>query len=206
MPRVADHDERRANIAHAFQRLVVAGGPATATFARIAHEAEVSVGAIQHYFPDRVAVLRFSYEHGAEEMLQRIEAQVAEHERRHETIASMTLAGLRQLLPLDEVRRQEAAVHRSLLSEAPHDDALAQVARAVSSRLRRRIATGIANAKTCGEVAAEVDEAAAAVRLLAVAHGLGLEISVSGESTHDVDAVLQPVLDTVFTGRCRRHD
>lgn len=76
----------------------------------------------------------------------------------------------------------------------------------MSARLRDRIARGIHNAKACGEVSPEVDEAAAAVRLLAVTIGLGLEMSVSDGHAHDVKAVLRPVLDTVFTGRCRRHD
>lgn len=195
-------------MAAAFQHLMAVGGPRATSFAAIAREAGVSVGMIQHYFPDRASVLQFSYEHSAATMVQRVEKRVAEGEGRRETIATMVLAGLQQLLPLDDVRRGEAAVYRGLLAEAPYDDALGQVARSVSEALRLRLATAVANGKTCGEVAGDVDAAAAAVRLLAVTTGLGLDMATRSEAMgpDDTTDVLRPVVDIVFTGRCRRHD
>lgn len=206
MPRVADHDERRASIAGAFQRLVATEGPTATSFARVAREAGVSVGSIQHYFPDRAALIRFSYEHGTAEMVRRVDARVAQGERRRETIATMVLAGLQELLPLDDVRRAESSVYWSLMSNSPHDETLAEVARSVSAGLRDRLATAVANGKECGEVSTEVDEAVAAVRLLAATSGLRLEMGIDGnrEATSYTVEVLRPVITTVFTRPCSR--
>ncbi|WP_180967261.1 TetR/AcrR family transcriptional regulator [Zhihengliuella halotolerans] len=208
MPRSSDHEERRTLIATAFQRLLAEEGPTATSLARVAREAQVSVGSIQHYFADRQALLHFSYTSNAEAVVQRVQVRVEQGERDRESIATMTLAGLGQLLPLDEMRRTEMAVHRQLLAEAPFNPDLAKVAQNVSHALLERLALGIANGKKCGEVDSSTDPDAAATTLLATTQGLGLVLDTSGRIVRpeDVSDVLQPVAANIFSGPCRHHD
>ncbi|MEV6276741.1 TetR/AcrR family transcriptional regulator [Nocardia sp. NPDC051832] len=204
MPRTADHDQRRELMAQAFQRLLAAEGLAQVTFARVAAEAGISVGLIQHYFANKAALLRFSYEH----CLRRIDARIAAHvdagEAAHAPISTMLLSCLHELLPVDAERTVEFRVERSLWTSACHDPALAQIARHASLDTHRRVARAIDNGKRCGEVESGIDTDAAAALILATTRGLAdtLALGIAAKP----DDLLRPVLATVFTGRCRHHD
>ncbi|HEY1133895.1 MAG TPA: hypothetical protein VGE77_04905 [Nocardioides sp.] len=59
----------------------------------------------------------------------------------------------------------------------------------------------------CGEVADGTDTDVAATWILSVAHGLADVVALTGDPTRaTIDAVLDPVVATVFTGRCRRYE
>ncbi|MFD0891598.1 TetR/AcrR family transcriptional regulator, partial [Streptosporangium algeriense] len=60
MPKRVDHDARREEIARAALRLCVREGPASVTVGRVAAEAEISKGLVQHYFPAKEALLRLA--------------------------------------------------------------------------------------------------------------------------------------------------
>ena len=86
---------------------------------------------------------------------------------------------------------------------ALHDPSLAAVATATDQDRHARIATAVANGKHCGEVMADVDPALAASRILATVNGLAGRMTYDPSSRDEVDAVLPPVLATVFTGQCQ---
>jgi len=62
MPKLVDHDERRAELAEAVWRVVAQGGFEALTMRRISVEASWSLGAVAHYFPNKDALLLFAYE------------------------------------------------------------------------------------------------------------------------------------------------
>ncbi|MGW3364434.1 TetR/AcrR family transcriptional regulator [Streptosporangium canum] len=78
VPRVADPDQRRAQIARAFQRLLAAEGVAGVSFSRVAAEAGVSVGLIQHYFAGKDELLHFAYDDAVRRMSERVRKRVRE--------------------------------------------------------------------------------------------------------------------------------
>lgn len=208
MPRVADHDQRRAVVARAFQRLLAAEGLPRVTFSKVATEAGISVGLIQHYFSTKDELLRFAYD----DCLRRSADRVAEHIRDGEAagqpISSMLRAGLAELLPLDTERIVEYRVERSLWNLSLNDPVLAEAARGAHHELHGRITTAIDNGKECGEVRTEVDSSAAASMITATTRGLADTLSIEAPVDTDelIDAVLQPVISIVFTGRCRRFE
>ncbi|MGC4940732.1 TetR/AcrR family transcriptional regulator [Kribbella sp. DT2] len=221
MPRVADHAERRLTIAAAFQKLVADEGLRRTSFVRVAAEAGVSVGLIQHYFANRDELLLFAYEEGLRSIAARVEARIQAGESAGRPISAILLSGLEELLPLDEQRSVEYRVQQSLRTEALSDDALAQVVRQAAAALHARVATAIGNGKECGEVEAAVDADRNAMMILATADGLAAALAlpespalpqvsaqseVSARADLRADAVLRPVLDLVFTGRCRHFD
>ncbi|MFC6086996.1 TetR/AcrR family transcriptional regulator [Sphaerisporangium aureirubrum] len=60
MPKRVDHDSRREEIARAALRLCVREGLASVTIGRVAAEAAISKGLVQHYFPTKEALLRLA--------------------------------------------------------------------------------------------------------------------------------------------------
>ncbi|WP_299038949.1 TetR/AcrR family transcriptional regulator [uncultured Pseudokineococcus sp.] len=60
MPPSTDHDARRRAIAHAVWATVSEHGIEGTTMRRVAAAGSISVGRIQHYFPSREEMLRFS--------------------------------------------------------------------------------------------------------------------------------------------------
>ncbi|APE37006.1 hypothetical protein BOX37_27215 [Nocardia mangyaensis] len=209
MPRVADHDQRRAVMTHAFQRLLAAEGLNRVSFTRVAAEAGVSVGLIQHYFANKDELLRFSYEDCLRRSADRVATHIRAGEAAGRPISAMLLAGLTELLPLDGDRTVEFRVERSLWTLSLNSPDLAEVARRADLELRERIATAIENGKECGEVRPATDSATAASMISATTRGLADSLSVEKDlagSSDLVDAVLRPVIAIVFTGRCRHFD
>jgi AcrR family transcriptional regulator len=57
MPRVVDHEQRRAGIARAALRLCAREGPSAVTIGQVAAEAQISKSLVQYYFPAKDALL-----------------------------------------------------------------------------------------------------------------------------------------------------
>ncbi len=194
-------------MARAFQRLLADDGLSRVTFARVAAEAGISVGLIQHYFADKDALLRFAYA----DCLRRIDARIATRieagEAAREPISTMLLDCLRELLPVDAERTTEFRVERTLWTAAFTDESLAAIAARATADTHRRIAAAIDNGKHCGEVDTAADSAAAATMILATTRGLADALGLAPPpGAHAVDAALRPPLSLVFTGECRYHE
>ena len=61
MPKVVDHEERRAELAAAVWRLASSDGLEAVTVRRVAEEAGWSTGAVVHYFADKEELLLFAF-------------------------------------------------------------------------------------------------------------------------------------------------
>ena len=208
MPRVVDHDQRRALIARTFQQHLVRHGLQATTFARVAAAAGISVGLIQHYFGTREELLRHVYGDALRSRDERIAVHIADGEAAERPIRDILATAVRELLPLDATRVVEFHVTHNLLTQALHDPVLAEVAAGAHHALHLRAAAAVGNGKECGEVEAGVDPDLAAELILAAAHGLATRLALARVDRPDelVPGVLDPVLRTVFTGRCRHHE
>ncbi len=200
MPRIVDHDERRNRIARAFQRLLAAEGFAAVSFSRVAAEAGVSVGLIQHYFTDKDALLRFAYDDAGCRMSERVRVRVRAGEAAGLPIARVLLDTLVELLPLDEERDLEYRVRLNLQAQALHHGGLAEVARRAGGDILRHVTTVIEHGKECGEVDPGVDAVLAARTILATVQGLADQVALSGADAFPARDALGRVIGTVFTG------
>src|SRR5690606_2816794 len=99
MPRVADHDQRRALMTHAFQRILAAEGLQRVTFSKVAADAGISVGLIQHYFANKDELLRFAYEDCLRRSADRVARHITAGEAAGLPISAMLLTALTELLP-----------------------------------------------------------------------------------------------------------
>ncbi|PSL02378.1 TetR family transcriptional regulator [Haloactinopolyspora alba] len=212
MPRTADHDARRAQIAAAVVRLVAGDGLDAATVARVAAEAGVSVGLVQHYFPAKDDMLLFAYERVMTDAGSRVAQRIAEGEARQGTINGVVLDSLMELLPVDEARRAEYRVARAFHGRALDNAALTEVARRWAEDIRRRLSVAVQNGTECGEVDPETDAELAAVRMVALVGGLAEQVYRDADRpvgartmAAAAERILRDCLDDVFAGECRHY-
>ncbi|WP_093263909.1 TetR/AcrR family transcriptional regulator [Saccharopolyspora shandongensis] len=200
MPRVADHDQRRAQIARAFQRLLAAEGFAGVSFSRVATEAGISVGLIQHYFAGKDALLHFAYEDAARRLGERVRVRVRDGEAARLPIAEVLLDSLVELLPLDDERDVEYRVRQGLQAQALHHAGLAEVARQAGGAILDYVTKVIQDGVERGEVEPGVDAVLAARTILATVQGLADQVALSGADAFSARDALRPVIAAVFTG------
>lgn len=212
MPRIVDHDQRRRSIARSFQDQVAERGFGATTYAVVAAAAGISVGTIQHYFANRDELLRFAFDDLLRAQDERVAAVVAAGEADRQTIREIIRSALRELLPLDEERRRTYVVTQQLRTEAWHDTGLRDLALAADRHVHEAVRTAVVNGTACGEVSPDADPDPAASRILATANGLAHQVAAAHLAGRPLlapaasDLILDPVLATVFTGRCTRHD
>lgn len=212
MPRTADHDARRRQIATAVARIVAADGFDAATVARVAASAGVSVGLVQHYFASKDELLLFAYGQVTSDIAVRLAGVMADGDARRQPISVIVAAGLAELLPLDERRRGEYRVARAFLGRALDRADLAAVAQETAADLRGRLSTAVTNGKECGEVEPGVDAARAATHVAALLDGLAGQLYLEPDRRvggHDLAATARELLGAclaeTFTGECRHY-
>jgi AcrR family transcriptional regulator len=105
VPKIVDHDARRAAIVDTYLGLVVRGGLASATTRAIATELNIAMGSIWYYFDDLEALVSAA----RETVLDRAQRRVEERCRGLEGLTKFVTA-LGDILPLDELSRSEAIV------------------------------------------------------------------------------------------------
>lgn len=116
VPKRVDHDERRRQIADALWRVVGTSGFDAVSLRRVAAEAAVSMGLVQHYFRTREQMLLFAMDSAAEQVAQRYTAALAElpdPPLPREAVRALLV----QMLPLDEQRRGEGHSLFAFLAE-----------------------------------------------------------------------------------------
>lgn len=141
MPKIVDHDARRAELAQALWRVVARSGLDSASVRVVAAESGWSVGAVRYYFSTQAELARFAMEAMARSVTGRIVALYADESGHRRSSADPTdlepadladpaarraraLETLAQLLPLDEDRRVEVLVWLEFVARARFDPSL----------------------------------------------------------------------------------
>lgn len=123
MPKQVDHRERRESIAHALWRVVDQQGWSKATMRKVAREAEVSLGQLQHYFSSRAEMLAFAMEFASEQTSHRVRQGLRSlgHPPHPRDVLRLTLT---ELLPLRPDSRATSRMNAAYVLEALHDPSL----------------------------------------------------------------------------------
>lgn len=212
MPRIADHEERRRQIADAVCELISQHGLDTVTVARTAAVAGMSVGLVQHYFRTKDEMLLHAFNEVSARIRKRAEERIRAGTEHRQPISRVMAEVMAECIPLDENRRTEFRVTRAFAGRALDAPALAEVDLDAARQLRRDVAQAVHNGKECGEVEADMDPWPAAVRLTAVVEGLAMQVyrepaGVNGVPAAELVApILEAELAAVFTGECRQYD
>jgi len=171
MPKVVDHEERRAELAAAVWRLASREGLEAITVRRVAEEAGWSTGALVHYFGDKEELILFAFRTGADRVGRRL-AKLDEHEA---DPLARARAQLLEGLPLDRDRQDEMRVWFSFLGLALTRPTLARAQRVAYRAWRERIRDRLREAQEAGQVRAEVDCEAEAAALVGLVDGLAVQ-------------------------------
>lgn len=202
MPRQSDHVERRAQLAAAALTVAGEGGLDAVTVARVAATAGVSVGLVQHYFPSKQDLMVQAYSEGLDRVVRRVGEVVATKERQNAAIRDMVIAGLSELLPLDDGRRTESRVRAQFHGRAAVEPLLAAEADRTEREVRRQVAQAIDNGRECGETADGADAEQASWSLWCLADGLAATMLIKPDVP--AEAVLVEAVTRVFPNPCQK--
>ncbi|TCK25315.1 TetR/AcrR family transcriptional regulator [Pseudonocardia endophytica] len=189
MPRQVDHAQRRREIADALWRVVADQGVDAVSLRRVAGEAGVSMGLVQHYFHTRDEMLLFAFEIVGERVAEECGRLLSEMDDPGPRDRVRVL--LTQWLPIDERRLREA---RALLAHlvSGRDDVITRSVRDGVGQLRGHVASEIAAA------GAVDDPALATTVLLGLADGLTVHVLGAGLDPQDALRALDAGLDAAF--------
>jgi AcrR family transcriptional regulator len=171
MPKVVDHEERRAELGAAVWRLASREGLEAVTVRRVAEEAGWSTGAVVHYFSGKEELLLFAFRTVAD----RVSGRLAAAEERTDEPLELARTWLVQGLPLDAERQAEVRVWFAFLGLALTRPEFARAQRLTYRAWRGRVADLLQEAQRRGQVRADVDCSAAAAALVAVVDGLAVQ-------------------------------
>ncbi|TDC68611.1 TetR family transcriptional regulator [Actinomadura sp. GC306] len=206
MPRIADHEQRRRQIAVAVCELIAEDGFDTVTVARTAAAAGISVGLVQHYFRTKDDMLLHAFGHVSASIRRRVDERIRAGVEHHRPISQVLAEALAEFLPLDGERRAEFRVVKAFQGRALDVPALAEVDIATARTLLDELAQAVHNGKECGEVEPALDPRPAAVRLAAVTDGLAIQAYRDSTELADIaPAIIKTELAAVFTGECRQY-
>ncbi|KRF11535.1 hypothetical protein ASG90_17580 [Nocardioides sp. Soil797] len=179
MARTADHEARKAQIIRGVTSLALSEGLGRVTVAGAARSAGVSVGLVQHYYASKEELFLETFDAVRDTVLARVDAATARAEQRGARIEHMLADGLKQMLPLDRRRREEAYLVHAFTGLCLDDEKLLGHLRTSDAHLSQRVATALENGKVCGEVDSATDSAAAGFALLALTGGMATRLLTS---------------------------
>lgn len=172
MPKVVDHEQRRAQIADALLRVAAERGLHNAGLREVAEAAGMSVRLIQYYFGTKEQMLLFTTQHLASKMGQRAMARIraAAVPADPRTVIEAILA---EALPDNEDSRSFVTVYKTYFALSLTDSALDIGPLAGSSdAISRVVADQLRAARAAGRLAPGCDPDTEALTLLALSAGL----------------------------------
>lgn len=173
MPKIVDHEERRAELSAAVWRLASREGLEAVTLRRVSAEAGWSTGALHHYFGDKEELLLFAFHTVADRVRRRLAAAAKATTEPLELARTLLTVGL----PLDAERRAEVRVWFAFLGLALTRPVLAHAQRDAYRAWRRRLAKTLQEAQRRGELDRALDPEREAAGLIALVDGLAVQAS-----------------------------
>lgn len=200
MPKLVDHEERRAQIIDALLRAAADTGLHAVTMRSVATEAGVSVRLVQYYFDTKEQLLLAA--------LNRLTARMGERVRdRVRTVSSsptpreIVEAVLFEAVPTDEESRAFHLVHTEYAVLSVTDPALGgQPFLAAPNEMEGFLVSQLTAAQQAGAADPRMDPRQEAVVLLSVSAGLGLSVLLGQRTADDATAVLHGYLGRLFPG------
>jgi AcrR family transcriptional regulator len=178
VPKIVDHEARRAELAAAVWRLASREGLGAVTMRGVAAEAGWSTGALGHYFADKEELLVLAFETVADRVGKRV-VKAAERTRDPLELVRTQLA---EGLAIDAERRAEVRVWFAFLGLAETRPQLAKAGRDAYRLWRDRVVKTLVTAQRQGLVDESIDPAREAAALIALVDGLAIQASFDGRA------------------------
>ncbi|MDY7089132.1 MAG: TetR family transcriptional regulator C-terminal domain-containing protein [Actinomycetota bacterium] len=193
MPKIVDHERRRAEIVGAFLTVVAREGLAGAGSRAIAAELGVGAGALWHYFDSLDSVVSAAYER----ILELLDARIEDAAGGRRGLAAVDVT-LREILPVSAESRDEAQVMvgfwgRLAVSRRPRSAAADAITR-WGDPMRRRLGEAVEDGELCPQApVAELADVLLSVAIGQQVHaGLGTGTDAGGRPLAMIEHCLAP--------------
>lgn len=176
-PRNLPADQRRAVTVEAVIELTAEQNPGDITTAAIAQHMNLTQGALFRHFPSKDAIWQAVMEWVAERLLQRVDKAMQDAESPLQALEAVYLTHIEFVVA-------HPGVPRLLFGELQRaeDTPAKRMARTLIGAYRKRLSRLIDAGKACGEVAPEVDTAAAVIAFIGGIQGLVMQSLLSGKA------------------------
>lgn len=176
-PRNLPADQRRAVTVEAVVELTAEQNPGDITTAAIAKRMNLTQGALFRHFPSKDAIWQAVMEWVAERLLQRVDRAMQGAESPLHALEAVFMAHIEFVVA-------HPGVPRLLFGELQRaeDTPAKRMARTLMSAYRKRLSGLIDAAKLRGEVAREIDTAAASLSFIGSIQGLVMQSLLSGRA------------------------
>ena len=195
MPRLADHEQRRRQIAEAVWRIASARGLEDVSLRKVAAEAGVSLRLVQYYFGTRNDLLLGALEILNQEFDDRTHQDVPEGATPREILHAMLVG----MLPLDADRRMRYLVRLAYFVRSLADAGLATAFGASPPELERLIADLLVWGQQRGEVPEDLDVVPEAALLITSVGGLQTSIILGRHTAEAAVALIDHQLLRTFS-------
>ncbi|MGP7816740.1 TetR/AcrR family transcriptional regulator [Niallia sp. 01092] len=169
MPKIVDHKKQKEKIAKATWSVIKKVGIEKASVRTIAEEAELSVGALRHYFKTQSELLQFTMKLASERVNERI-SSLTFSEDVLEDICSV----LYELLPLDKERKEEMEVYFEFTKKSFVDSNIIAIRNQIYKELELGISRCIEYLIQSGKASPTLSIPLEVARLFALIDGLAL--------------------------------
>lgn len=175
-PKNLPADQRRAVTVDAVIRLTAEQNPGDITTAAIAQYMNLTQGALFRHFPSKDAIWQAVMEWVAERLLQRVDKAMQAAESPLLALEAVFMAHIEFVVA-------HPGVPRLLFGELQRaeDTPAKRMARTLIGAYRQRLTSLIEEGKACGDVASEIDTAAAVIAFIGSIQGLVMQSLLSGK-------------------------
>ncbi|GAA3489038.1 TetR/AcrR family transcriptional regulator [Streptomyces cremeus] len=199
MPKVVDHEDRRQRLAEAVWELTLREGLEGVTLRKVAAEAGVSMGQVQHYHASREEMVRDAVTRAVAALNARIETSVKAAAAGEETSAEVILREcLYAMLGRDEEGARLLRLSVAVFGRAVSDPALARVMAPDDGELLDLTAGLIAGARAERGKQVAGDPRVDADICWALATGLGVDVALGLRTVEAAETVLGYHLEGVL--------
>ncbi len=189
MPKLTDHAERREQIADALLRVVARGGLSEVSLRRVANEAGVTAGMVQHYFASKDEMMSFAMRAASARYEERISEAVGALGPDAAPAATVR-AVLANYIPQSPAELSDGRISLEFQSYAGSRDDLSRWLADGDAQLLTWLTALVAQATAIPDGQA----ASRALGLLATAEGLGVKVVSAALSPTDAMAALEEQL------------
>jgi AcrR family transcriptional regulator len=200
VPKIVDHEQRRAELLAAAWRVIARTGIAGLTTREIAREAGVSTGVLAHYFADKEELLAGALRLSHQQVYARI---------RERTQGLLGLDAIRvvmlEALPLDEQRLLEAQIEIAFLSMAVGNSALRDLQHEEFDRFWELLHYRVGEAQKLGQVHPGADPTDITHELIVLVEGMSQQAVLypARATPQRQGQTLNAILERVATPRGR---
>jgi AcrR family transcriptional regulator len=170
VPRIVDHEQRRARFAEAAAEVIATSGVEGLTMRDVARRAGSSTGMLTHYFADRDELLLATFLHAAAAAGHRIERSL---QRGLDPLDALVEGAL----PLDAQRRRAWQVWLAFWGSSIGRSDLAAEQRRIQRAFHRRVQAAVEAARTSGRFHPDTDVEATTAAITSLIDGLALQVT-----------------------------